>query len=147
MTMKKADFYQIGEMFQISPILARLIRNREMITKDEIEFYLNGTIADLYDGMLMKDMDKAVTILKEKIQANDPIRVIGDYDIDGVNATYILQEGISNLGGDVDTDIPDRIKDGYGLNKALIDRAIEDGIDTIITCDNGIAAMDEIEYG
>ena len=146
-TMKKADFYQIGEMFQISPILARLIRNREMITKDEIEFYLNGTIADLYDGMLMKDMDKAVTILKEKIQANDPIRVIGDYDIDGVNATYILQEGISNLGGDVDTDIPDRIKDGYGLNKALIDRAIEDGIDTIITCDNGIAAMDEIEYG
>ena len=134
-------------MFQISPILARLIRNREMITKDEIEFYLNGTIADLYDGMLMKDMDKAVTILKEKIQANDPIRVIGDYDIDGVNATYILQEGISNLGGDVDTDIPDRIKDGYGLNKALIDRAIEDGIDTIITCDNGIAAMDEIEYG
>ena len=147
MTMKKADFYQIGEMFQISPILARLIRNREMITKDEIEFYLNGTIADLYDGMLMKDMDKAVTILKEKIQANEPIRVIGDYDIDGVNATYILQEGISNLGGDVDTDIPDRIKDGYGLNKALIDRAIEDGIDTIITCDNGIAAMDEIEYG
>lgn len=147
MTMKKADFYQIGEMFQISPILARLIRNREMITKDEIEFYLNGTIADLYDGMLMKDMDKAVTILKEKIQAKDPIRVIGDYDIDGVNATYILQEGISNLGGDVDTDIPDRIKDGYGLNKALIDRAIEDGIDTIITCDNGIAAMDEIEYG
>ena len=146
-TMKKADFYQIGEMFQISPILARLIRNREMITKDEIEFYLNGTIADLYDGMLMKDMDKAVTILKEKIQANDPIRVIGDYDIDGVNATYILQEGISNLGGDVDTDIPDRIKDGYGLNKALIDRAIEDGIDTIITCDNGIAAMDEIAYG
>ena len=89
MTMKKADFYQIGEMFQISPILARLIRNREMITKDEIEFYLNGTIADLYDGMLMKDMDKAVTILKEKIQANEPIRVIGDYDIDGVNATYI----------------------------------------------------------
>lgn len=147
MTMKKADFYQIGEMFQISPILARLIRNREMITKDEIEFYLNGTIADLYDGMLMKDMDKAVTILKEKIQAKDPIRVIGDYDIDGVNSTYILQEGISNLGGDVDTDIPDRIKDGYGLNKALIDRAIEDGIDTIITCDNGIAAMDEIEYG
>lgn len=147
MTMKKADFYQIGEMFQISPILARLIRNREMTTKDEIEFYLNGTIADLYDGMLMKDMDKAVTILKEKIQAKDPIRVIGDYDIDGVNATYILQEGISNLGGDVDTDIPDRIKDGYGLNKALIDRAIEDGIDTIITCDNGIAAMDEIEYG
>ena len=146
-TMKKADFYQIGEMFQISPILARLIRNREMITKDEIEFYLNGTIADLYDGMLMKDMDKAVTILKEKIQAKDPIRVIGDYDIDGVNSTYILQEGISNLGGDVDTDIPDRIKDGYGLNKALIDRAIEDGIDTIITCDNGIAAMDEIEYG
>ena len=146
-TMKKADFRQIGEKFQISPILARLIRNREIVGDAEIEFYLNGTIADLHDGMLMRDMDKAVEILKEKIQAKERIRVIGDYDIDGVNATYILQEGISGLGGDVDTDIPDRIKDGYGLNRALIDRAIADGIDTIITCDNGIAASEEIAYG
>lgn len=146
-SMKKADFNQIARKYHISPILARLIRNRELTSDGDIDFYLNGTIADLYDGMLMKDMDKAVEILAEKIRGGEAIRVIGDYDIDGVNATYILQEGISKLGGDVDTDIPDRIKDGYGLNKMLIDRAYEDGIDTIITCDNGIAASEEIAYG
>lgn len=146
-TMKKADFQAIGEKYRISPILARLIRNREVIGDEAVDFYLNGTIADLYDGMLMQDMDRAVTILAEKIRERESIRVIGDYDIDGVNATYILQEGLSRLGADVDTDIPDRIKDGYGLNRQLIDRALEDGIDTIITCDNGIAAANEIEYG
>ena len=126
--------------------MARLIRNRDIIGDDAIDFYLNGTIADLYDGMLMQDMDRAVEIIAEKIREEKPIRVIGDYDIDGVNATYILQEGLSGLGADVDTDIPDRIKDGYGLNKMLIDRALDDGIDTVITCDNGIAASDEIAY-
>ncbi|WP_251389883.1 single-stranded-DNA-specific exonuclease RecJ [Mediterraneibacter agrestimuris] len=146
-TMKKADFRAIGEKYRISPILARLIRNRDVIGDKAVDFYLNGTIADLYDGMLMKDMDRAVEILTEKICGGEAIRVIGDYDIDGVNATYILQEGLSRLGADVDTDIPDRIKDGYGLNRQLIDRAIEDGIDTIITCDNGIAAAEEITYG
>lgn len=145
-TMKKADFNRIGEKYHISPILARLIRNRDIIGDDAIDFYLNGTIADLYDGMLMKDMDCAVEILAEKIREEKRIRVIGDYDIDGVNATYILQEGLSGLGADVDTDIPDRIKDGYGLNRMLIDRAIDDGIDTIVTCDNGIAAAEEIAY-
>ncbi len=146
-SMKKADFNQIARKYHISPITARLIRNRGIIGDEQIDFYLNGTIADLYDGMLMKDMDRAVEILSEKIQEDKPIRVIGDYDIDGVNATYVLQEGISRLGGNVDTDIPDRMRDGYGLNRALIDRALEDGIDTIITCDNGIAAADEIDYG
>lgn len=146
-SMKKADFNEIGEKYGISPILARLIRNRDIVSDEEIGFYLNGTIADLFDGMLMKDMDRAVEILSEKIKEGAPIRVIGDYDIDGVNATYVLQEGIAKLGGEVDTDIPDRIKDGYGLNRMLIDRALDDGIDTIITCDNGIAAMDEIAYG
>ena len=145
-TMKKADFNRIGEKYHISPIVARLIRNRDIIGDDAIDFYLNGTIADLYDGMLMKDMDCAVEILAEKIREEKRIRVIGDYDIDGVNATYILQEGLSGLGADVDTDIPDRIKDGYGLNQMLIDRAIDDGIDTIVTCDNGIAASEEIAY-
>ena len=145
-TMKKADFNRIGEKYHISPIVARLIRNRDIIGDDAIDFYLNGTIADLYDGMLMKDMDRAVEILAEKIREEKRIRVIGDYDIDGVNATYILQEGLSGLGADVDTDIPDRIKDGYGLNRMLIDRAIDDGIDTIVTCDNGIAAAEEIAY-
>ena len=145
--MKKADFNGIAEKYQISPIIARLMRNRDVIGDDAIDFYLNGTVEDLYDGLLMKDMDRAVDILKEKIEEGKKIRVIGDYDIDGVNATYILQQGLAGLGADVDTDIPDRIKDGYGLNQMLIDRALEDDVDTIITCDNGIAAMSEIAYG
>ena len=145
--MKKADFNGIAEKYQISPIIARLMRNRDVIGDEAIDFYLNGTVEDLYDGLLMKDMDRAVDILKEKIEEGKKIRVIGDYDIDGVNATYILQQGLVGLGADVDTDIPDRIKDGYGLNQMLIDRALEDDVDTIITCDNGIAAMNEIAYG
>ena len=146
-TMKKADFNGIAEKYQISPIIARLMRNRDVIGDEAIDFYLKGTVEDLYDGLLMKDMDRAVDILKEKIEEGKKIRVIGDYDIDGVNATYILQQGLAGLGADVDTDIPDRIKDGYGLNQMLIDRALEDDVDTIITCDNGIAAMNEIAYG
>ena len=142
--MKKADFNGIAEKYQISPIIARLMRNRDVIGDEAIDFYLNGTVEDLYDGLLMKDMDRAVDILKEKIEEGKKIR---DYDIDGVNATYILQQGLAGLGADVDTDIPDRIKDGYGLNQMLIDRALEDDVDTIITCDNGIAAMNEIAYG
>ena len=145
--MKKADFNGIAEKYQISPIIARLMRNRDVIGDEAIDFYLNGTVEDLYDGLLMKDMDRAVDILKEKIEEEKKIRVIGDYDIDGVNATYILQQGLAGLGADVDTDIPDRIKDGYGLNQMLIDRALDDDVDTIITCDNGIAAMSEIAYG
>lgn len=147
LTMKKADFNSIARKYHISPITARLIRNRDVVGDEAVDYYLNGTIADLYDGMLMRDMDKAVEILAEKIAEEKPIRIIGDYDIDGVNATYILQEGLSGLGAHVDTDIPDRIKDGYGLNIDLIDRALGDGVDTIITCDNGIAASDEIAYG
>ncbi len=146
-SMKKADFNRIAEKYHISPITARLIRNRDITGDDEIDLYLNGTIADLCDGMLMRDMDRAVEILAEKIREEKKIRVIGDYDIDGVNATYILQEGLAGLGADVDTDIPDRIRDGYGLNKMLIDRALDDGTDTIVTCDNGIAAAEEIAYG
>ena len=146
-TMKKADFNGIAEKYQISPIIARLMRNRDVIGDEAIDFYLNGTVEDLYDGLLMKDMDRAVDILKEKIEEGKKIRVIGDYDIDGVNAMYILQQGLAGLGADVDTDIPDRIKDGYGLNQMLIDRALEDDVDTIVTCDNGIAAMSEIAYG
>ena len=146
-TMKKADFNGIAEKYQISPIIARLMRNRDVIGDEAIDFYLNGTVEDLYDGLLMKDMDRAVDVLKEKIEEGKKIRVIGDYDIDGVNATYILQQGLAGLGADVDTDIPDRIKDGYGLNQMLIDRALEDDVDTIITCDNGIAARSEIAYG
>ena len=146
-SMKKADFTQIAEKYHISPIIARLIRNRDILGDQNIDYYLNGTIADLHDGMLMKNMDTAVEILEEKIREGEKIRVIGDYDIDGVNATYILKTGLESLGALVDTDIPDRMKDGYGLNQMLIDRALEDGVDTIITCDNGIAAASEIAYG
>lgn len=144
---KGADFEAIGKKYQISPRLACLIRNRNVIGEEAVERYLNGTISDLYDGMLMKDMDKAIDILKEKILEDKKIRVIGDYDIDGVNATYILLEGLERLGADVDSDIPDRISDGYGLNRHLVERAYEAGVDTLITCDNGIAAADEIAYG
>lgn len=143
---KGADFQHISEKFHISPRVASLIRNRDVIGDDAIEKYLNGTIADLYDGMLMKDMDKAVAVLGEKIKENAKIRIIGDYDIDGIQSTYILLEGFRMLGADVDSDIPDRMKDGYGLNRNLIDRALEVDVDTIITCDNGIAAAEEIAY-
>lgn len=144
---KGADFEAISKKFHISPRLASLIRNRDVIGDETINQYLNGTIAELYDGMQMKGMPQAVEILTEKIRDREKIRVIGDYDCDGINATYILLEGLEKLGAKVDSDIPDRIKDGYGLNQHLIDRAHEDGIDTIITCDNGIAAAKEIEYG
>ncbi len=144
---KGAPFQEIAEKFKIHPVLARLIRNRDVIGDENIQMYLHGTISDLYDGMLMRDMDTAVEIILEKIREDKKIRVIGDYDIDGINATYILIEGIKALGGKADIDIPDRMKDGYGLNKNLIDRAFDEEVDTIITCDNGIAAKSEIEYG
>ena len=143
---KGADFKHISEKFHISPRIASLIRNREIIGDEAVSRFLNGTIMDLYDGMLMKDMDKAVAILIEKIRDNQKVRVIGDYDIDGIHATYILLEGLKYLGADVDSDIPDRMKDGYGLNRHLIERALDCGVDTILTCDNGIAAAEEIRY-
>ena len=143
---KGADFLKISERFGISPRLACLIRNRDVVGDGAISRYLNGTLADLYDGMLMKDMDKAVAILREKIAEGKRIRVIGDYDIDGVNATYILLEGLRRLGVTADSDIPDRVADGYGLSIHLLRRALDAGVDTVITCDNGIAASEEIQY-
>ena len=147
MLRKGADFAGIGKKFQISPRLACLIRNRDVVGEEAIGQYLNGTIGDLCDGMLMKDMDKAVEILREKLEEGKRLRVIGDYDIDGVNATYILLEGLKRLGADADYDIPDRMMDGYGLNIHLIQRAYDDGVDTVLTCDNGIAAAEEIAFG
>lgn len=147
MLRKGADFAGIGKKFQISPRLACLIRNRDVVGEEAIGQYLNGTIGDLCDGMLMKDMDKAVEILREKLEEGKRLRVIGDYDIDGVNATYILLEGLKRLGVDADYDIPDRMTDGYGLNIHLIQRAYDDGVDTVLTCDNGIAAAEEIAFG
>ncbi len=143
---KGADFNGIAQRFNIHPITARLIRNREIVCEEEIATYLSGGLDDLHDGMLLKDMGKALDIIREKMQAGKSIRIIGDYDIDGVNATYILLEGLKRLGAIVDSDIPDRIKDGYGLSIELVERAVEAGVDTLITCDNGIAAAAEIAY-
>ena len=119
---KGAEFDRIARRFHISPRLACLIRNREIVGDEAIERYLNGKLTDLSDGSLMKDMEKAAGILKRKIEEKKKIRVIGDYDIDGVNATYILLKGLGGLGADADSDIPDRIKDGYGLNMELMER-------------------------
>ncbi len=144
---KGGDFEAIGKKFHISPRLACLIRNRNVVGEEAIGKFLNGTAEELNDGRLMKGMKQAAAILKKKIEEQKRIRIIGDYDIDGINAAYILLEGIEFLGGEADSDIPERIKDGYGLNIDLIERAYQDGIDTIVTCDNGIAAADEIAYG
>lgn len=143
---KRADFEQIGTNYQIDPVIARIIRNRDIVTEKDLKLYLNGTLEHLHSPWLMKDMNKAVNIIKGKIELNKKIRIIGDYDIDGVNATYILLQGLNRCGAIVDTDIPDRMKDGYGINENLIDAANEAQIDTIITCDNGIAAASSIAY-
>lgn len=143
---KKADFQKIGSEFGIDPVIARLIRNRDIQDMDEIRSYLYGTLAEIPSPWKMKDMEQAVQILQEKIAQKKRIRIIGDYDIDGVTATCILLKGLKRLGANVDTYIPDRVKDGYGMHEQLIDKALEDGIDTILTCDNGIAAATEIEY-
>ena len=142
---KKADFNQIGQQFHIDPVIARLIRNRDVIGDEKIREYLLGTVDEIPSPWLMKDMEKAVDILKKKIQQQARIRIIGDYDIDGVTSTYILLKGLTRIGADVDTYIPDRVADGYGIHEHLIDRAEADVIDTIVTCDNGIAAAAEIQ--
>lgn len=145
-TTKKADFQAIGEKFHIHPVTARIIRNRDVIEEDEIRLYLQGDVNDLHHPSLLKDIEKTVEIIRNNIQQKKSIRVIGDYDIDGVMATYILVSGLRRCGAIVSTQIPDRIHDGYGLNRQLIEKAKTDGVDTIITCDNGIAAIDEIAY-
>ena len=141
---KRADFSRIAASFGIDQVTARLIRNRDIVGDEAIRQYLYGTREDLLDPMGMKDMERASGILKEKIMAGSFIRIIGDYDIDGVMSTYILLRGLSGLGASVDYVIPHRITDGYGINEHLIRQAHEDGVDTIVTCDNGIAAGDQI---
>lgn len=143
---KKADFKGIGEKYGIDPVTARIIRNRDIQEDREIDLFLNGGLSELYDPHRMKDADKLVDILLEKIRQGASIRIIGDYDIDGVMSTYILKTAFSRCGAKVSTRIPDRVKDGYGLNIHLIEQAHRDGMDTIVTCDNGIAALEEIAY-
>jgi len=143
---KKADFEKIAKDFNISPVLARIIRNRDVVSYEEIDTYLNGEIKDMHSPHLFKDMDKSVEIILEKIKEKKHIRIIGDYDIDGICSTYILLSGIRRARAIIDIDIPDRIIDGYGINENLIQKSYDDGIDTIITCDNGIMAVSEIAY-
>ncbi len=158
---KRADFNGLATQLGVSPVSVRIMRNRGLETEDEMRRYLYGTVDELYDGGLMKDMEKAVGMLAEKLRTGKKIRIIGDYDIDGVCATYLLLTGlmrsaeavygerpgqkVGNHIGNIDYEIPDRIKDGYGINESIIRQAAEDGVDTIITCDNGIAALKEIE--
>lgn len=142
--VKRADFKGIGERFGIDQVTARIIRNRDVIGEKAIEKYLHGSRKDFYSPWLLKDMEKAVAILQEKIENRNRIRIIGDYDIDGVMSTYILLESLRGLGCDVDMMIPNRITDGYGINEHLIEQAWQEGRDTIITCDNGIAAVTQI---
>ena len=141
---KRADFAAIGKEFGIDPVIARLIRNRDVQDRDEIRRYLYGKVDELASPHLMKDVDKAVEILRNKIKGKKRIRIIGDYDIDGVVSTFILIKGLKRAGALADTYIPDRVADGYGIHEHLIERAVNDGIDVIVTCDNGIAAYNEI---
>lgn len=143
-TAKRADFYEIGRKFQIDPVIARLIRNRDIVGDDDIALYLHGDMSDMADPLLMKDMRRATEILKQKIVDGALIRVVGDYDIDGIMSTYILKQGIKALGGQVSSAIPHRIRDGYGVSKRIIQEACDDGIDTIVTCDNGISAWEPL---
>lgn len=142
---KKADFAAIADHFHIDPVTARLLRNRELTTVEAMEKYLHGDLSCLKDARQMKDMDKAVSLLETKIRGKKKIRIMGDYDCDGVMSTCILLKGLTKLGAVVDFRIPDRIKDGYGLHDTMIQQAQDDGIDTILTCDNGISAFEEIE--
>lgn len=140
---KKADFQAIGSAFGISPVTARLIRNRDVVGMDAVYQYLNGTVADLYEPMLLPDMGRCLEVLQRKIEEKKRIRIVGDYDIDGICSTYLLYRGLTRVGAQVDYEIPDRIKDGYGINESIIRAAAADGIDTILTCDNGISALDQ----
>lgn len=165
--VKKADFEGIADRFHISPVVARLLRNRDMTEYEQMELFLNGTKKDLHDPFLLKDMKKAVSFMEEFIRAGKKIRIIGDYDIDGVCSAYILQKGLAYAIDGFSTDdrektsvhvkkqnteelldvvIPHRIRDGYGLNDQLIAQAGQDGVEVIITCDNGIAAASQIAY-
>lgn len=141
---KKADFDAWSKKFHITPVTARIIRNRDILSEEEVERYLNGTFLDMYPPESMVDLADAAAILEEEIRSGSKLRVIGDYDVDGISAAHILTKGLRAISADVDTVIPHRIKDGYGLSNQLIEDAYADGIHTIVTCDNGIAAAEQI---
>lgn len=143
---KKDDFNRIAEKYGIDPVVARLLTNRGVTGDEKIRLFLQGGLYDLPDVHCMKDIDLLVDILVRKIKAHKKIRVIGDYDVDGVMSSFILHEALTLAGADFDVEIPERIRDGYGLNVRLVEKALNDGVDTILTCDNGISALDEIAF-
>ena len=143
---KKADFDAIGKHFGISPILARIITNRGIIGEKNIHEYLFGTINNLYSPYLMKDMEKGINILVNGINENKKIRVVQDYDVDGCMSGYILVTALKGCGADADYDVPDRKSEGYGINERIIRNAKADGVDILLTCDNGIAAINEVKF-
>ena len=141
---KRADFQALSQRFGISPVLARIIRNRDVVGEEAMERFLHGTLRDIPDGKKFQDLSKAADILEEKIRIGAKVRILGDYDIDGVCATYILLKGLSRLGLSCSYDIPDRIADGYGMNRRMVEDALKDGVDTLVTCDNGISALEPV---
>ena len=141
----KADFSFIMEKCDVSEVMARCLVNRGLKDPEEIKTFLHPSMDDLYSPFLLKDMKKACDILHEKIESGKKIRIIGDYDVDGVMSTYILYRTLKLIGANVDYEIPDRISDGYGINIRMVEEAREGHIDTILTCDNGIVAADEIK--
>ena len=143
---KGADFNAIARKHGISPITARILRNREVFEEEDVKRYLSGDMSLLHDPHMLKDIDLAADIIKSKIEEKDTIRIIGDYDVDGICSSYILLSGIRYCGGNADVVLPHRIEDGYGLSISLVDKAHEDGRRTIITCDNGIAAVEQIAH-
>ncbi len=142
---KRADFKEMGERLGISPVMARVLVNRDISTPEEQENYLYGGLDSIPDAGNMLGIGKAVELLGEKLREGKSLRVISDYDVDGVTSGYIMYEGLRRLGGQVSVDIPDRIRDGYGMNVRIVEAAFEDGIDTIITCDNGISCFEAID--
>ena len=143
---KRADFNQIAETYHITPMLARILRNRDVTGDEAITRFLFGTIKDLYSPKLLKDMDKAVEILTKAVSEDKKLRIVGDYDIDGVCASYILLTGLKNCGANVSVRLPDRVHDGYGVNEAIISEAKAQGVEVLLTCDNGIAAGEQIAF-
>ena len=141
---KKADFDKWAKEFHISPVTARILRNRDLTEESEIQKFLYGKLEDCYSPWLLKDMDKAAEEILKAVREGLHIRVIGDYDVDGICSSYILTKGFQMLGAQVDTAIPHRIHDGYGLNEHLIEEAKREGVGMIVTCDNGIAAAPQI---
>ena len=147
----KADFNELARKFSIDPVVARILRNRGLQTDEEYENYLYGTLDSVHEPESMLDIELGADIIIDAISAGRSIRIVGDYDVDGVMSTYILYDAFKNLGADVSYDIPHRVRDGYGINERIVDDAYADGVELIVTCDNGISAVDAVnkavEYG